>query len=57
MWVVAKIFRQQRLLDISRDSDFLFQPLPLAFAFDQAGIVQNTRRVGGQRIQNLPVEL
>ena len=54
---IRKIARQQRLLDVARDVDFLFESLALAFALDQTRVVENAGGVGGQRIQDLPVEL
>src|SRR5262249_34885800 len=43
--VVAEIFRQQGLLDVASDADFLLQALPFALAFYEASVVQNARRV------------
>src|SRR6266850_5185943 len=55
--VFAEVTREQRLLDVAGDIDFLFEALAFALAFDEAGIVQNARGIGGQRVQDLAVEL
>ena len=55
MRILAKIFGQQRLLNIARDINFLLHALAFAFALHQPRIVQNAGRVCRQRVQNLPV--
>ena len=55
--IILEIFRQQGLLNVSRDANLLLQPLPFSFAFHQPRIVQNAGRVGRQRVQDLPVQL
>ena len=52
----AEIARQQRLLDIARDVDFLLHALPFALAFHQPRVIQNTGSVCRQRVQDLPVQ-
>ena len=37
--------------------NFLLQALPLALALHKARVVQNAGRIGGQRIQDLPIQL
>jgi hypothetical protein len=55
--IVAKILRQESLLNVAGNADFLLETLALPLAFDQAGIVENACCVGGEGIQNLAVEL
>src|SRR5882724_3537464 len=55
--VFAEVTREQGLLDVAGDIDFLFEALAFALAFDEAGIIQNARGVSGQRVQDLAVEL
>ena len=52
----AEIARQQRLLNVARDIDFLLHALAFAFAFDEAGIIENAGGVGGQGVENLAIE-
>src|SRR5439155_11067097 len=49
---VREIAREQRLLNVARNVDLLFEALALAFAFDEARVVQNSRGVRGERIQD-----
>jgi hypothetical protein len=53
---LAKIFRQQRLLDVARNVNLLLHALPFAFALHQSRVVQRAGRVGCQRVQNLPIQ-
>src|SRR5215469_6490638 len=57
MGVIAEILGQERLLDVARDPDFLLEALALAFALHQARVIENACGVGGQRVENLPVQL
>ena len=53
---LAEISRQKRLLDVSRNIDFLLHALALALAFHKSRVIQNARRVSRKGIQNLPVQ-
>ena len=55
--ILAQIFGKERLLDVARDADFLFQALAFAFALHEPRVVQDARCVGRQSVQDLPVQL
>ena len=54
---VAEAARQQRLLNIASDADFLFEALAFAFALDEARVVENAGGFDGEGVENLAVEL
>jgi len=56
MRVFAEIAREQRLLNVAGDIDFLLESLAFALSFNEAGIVKDARGVGGESIENLAVE-
>ena len=56
MGKVAEAAGQQRLLDIAGDVEFLLEALALAFALDQARVVQNAGGFDGQGIEDLAIE-
>jgi len=47
---------EKPLLDVAGDIDLLLQALAFTLPFDEAGIVQNVRSVGGQGVQDLAVQ-
>ena len=53
----AEVAREERLLNVARDVDLLFEALAFALAFDETGVVQNAGGVGGEGVENLAVEL
>src|SRR5437879_2047285 len=56
MRVFSETAREKPLLDVAGDIDFLLEALAFTLAFNEAGVVQNVRSVGGQGVQNLAVQ-
>src|ERR1700680_1967096 len=54
---IAESARKQGLLNVPGDVEFLLKSLSLAFAFDQARIIQNAGRFRSQSVQDLAIEL
>ncbi len=57
MRIFAEIPREQALLNVAGDVDFLLEALAFAFAFDEAGVIENAGGVGGEGVEDLAVEL
>ena len=53
---IAEAARQQRLLNVARDAQFLLEALALALALHQTRVVQNAGGFDGQGVQNLAIE-
>ena len=47
---------EKGLLNVAGDAEFLLQPLPLTFVFDQARVVQDAGGFDRQRVQDLALE-
>src|SRR4029077_9830846 len=56
MWVIAEVARQQGLLDVARDVDFLLEALAFAFASYQASVVQNAGGLIGKGVEQLAIQ-
>jgi hypothetical protein len=48
--IFAEIAREKRLLNVAGNVDLLLESLALAFAFDEAGIIENAGGVGRQGV-------
>ena len=54
--IIAEFARQQRLLNVAGDADFLLDALAFALAFDEAGVVENAGGFDGDGVENLAIE-
>ena len=53
----AEIAWEERLLNVAGDVDLLFEALALAFALDEAGVVQNAGGLICKGVEQLTIEL
>src|SRR4029077_7468187 len=57
MRIIAEVARQECLLNVAGDVDFLLHALAFALACYQAGVVQNAGGLIGKRVEQLAIEL